>query len=180
MKRYDDQLLKMIITKDKLKMEISLKDLVFLFESSPENTYDGESVAVKVKRGKKQEFAEFIARNFMEESEFGNNGDYPIWGVPFEEVFMKIIEGNEDDFCKYNDEWTKQNFCKWMRWLYPVTQTLDEIKLKKQKEKRQKSVISIINKHLQGELLDDSKIHLKVISYFIYEDLLKGNLLKSL
>jgi len=100
-KTYDEQLLKMAITKNKLKMEISLKDLVFLFESSPENTYDGESVAVKIKKGKRQEFAEYIIKNFMEDSEYGGNGDYPIWGVPFNEVFMKIIEGSEDDFCRY-------------------------------------------------------------------------------
>jgi hypothetical protein len=101
MKNFNQQLLKMKITKEKLKMEISLKDLVWLFENSPNNTCDGENVAVKVRRGKRQVFAEFIAENLMDDS---SDGDNVIWGVPFEEVFMRIIEGAEDEICKYANE----------------------------------------------------------------------------
>lgn len=104
MKEFNQQLLKFKITNDKLKMEISLKDLVWLFENSPENTYDGESVGVKVRRGKRQEFAKFIVDNLMDESSNGGNGDDVVWGVPFEEVFMRIFEGAEDEFCKYFSE----------------------------------------------------------------------------
>ncbi len=35
MKKYDEQLLKIQITNDKLKMEIKLTDLVWLFHNSP-------------------------------------------------------------------------------------------------------------------------------------------------
>lgn len=81
---------------------MSLKDLVWLFENSPNNTYDGETVAAKVRRGKRQEFAQFIVENLLDES---SNGDDVVWGVPFEEVFTRIIEGAEDEFCKYaNDD----------------------------------------------------------------------------
>lgn len=106
MKEYNDQLLKIKVTNNKLKMEISLKDLVELFEQSPNNTYDGENTGVKVKRGKRQEFAQFIVENLLDDSSIGDYGDgLPVWGVPFEEVFMRIIEGAEDDFCKYMNEY---------------------------------------------------------------------------
>ncbi len=104
MKKYDQQLLKMTITKDKLKMAISLKDLVWLFENNPENTYDGENVGVKVKRGKRQEFTEFIVENLLDESSSCHDGN-TVWGISFDEVFMRIIEGREDDFCKYFDDY---------------------------------------------------------------------------
>jgi len=63
MKEFNDFLLKFKITNDKLKMEISLKDLVWLFHNSPENIADdGESPFAKVKPGKRQEFAEYFVK----------------------------------------------------------------------------------------------------------------------
>lgn len=103
MKIYDEQLMKFTITNDKLKMEISLKDLVWLFHNSPNNTYDGESLGCKVKCGKRQEFAEFIAENLMMDESTNGSGDV-LWVVQFEEVFERIFEGAEDDFCKYSND----------------------------------------------------------------------------
>ena len=40
MKEYNDQLMKFKITNDKLKMEIKLSDLAWLFRNSPENEND--------------------------------------------------------------------------------------------------------------------------------------------
>ena len=63
MKEFNDFLLKFKITNDKLKMEISLKDLVWLFHNSPENIADdGDSPFAKVRRGKRQEFAEYFVK----------------------------------------------------------------------------------------------------------------------
>ena len=98
MKEFNDQLLKFKITNNKLKMEISLKDLVWLFHNSPDNTYDGENIGAKIKRGRRQEFAEYIVNMLMDDSP--NNGNNTRWGEPFEDVFMEIFEGDED-FCKY-------------------------------------------------------------------------------
>ena len=51
MKKYDDQLLKFAITNNKLKMEIKLSDLVWLFRNSPDNVADdGEHEFCRVKR----------------------------------------------------------------------------------------------------------------------------------
>lgn len=99
MKKFDSQVLKFAITNKKLKMEISLKDLVWLFHNSPNNTYDGESIGCKVKKGKCQEFAFFVVENLMDTSE--NDDNNTIWGESFEMVFMRIFEGYED-FCKYS------------------------------------------------------------------------------
>jgi len=97
MKEFKDQLLKFKITKDKLKMEISLKDLVCLFASSPSN-YDGEQEIAKVKRGRRQDFAEYIVNMLMDNAP--NERDCVRWGEPFEDIFEEITEGAED-FCKY-------------------------------------------------------------------------------
>jgi len=100
MKKFDQQVMKFSITKDKLKMEMSLKDLVWLFHNSPNNmSDDGEGIGVKVRRGKRQEFAEFIVNFLMDESR--NDENNVNWGEPFENAFQEIFEGAEDEFCKY-------------------------------------------------------------------------------
>ncbi len=59
MKKFDEHLLKFQITNDKLKMEIKLSDLAWLFRNSPDNVADdGEHEFCRVRRGKNQEFAE--------------------------------------------------------------------------------------------------------------------------
>lgn len=97
MKKYENQLMKFNITKDKLKMEIKLKDLEWLFKYSPSN-YEG----AKVKRGKRQEFAEFIVERLLDDS--GQDSNNTIWGEPFERIFEEILEGYEDEIIKYPDE----------------------------------------------------------------------------
>ena len=97
MKEFNDQLLKFKITNDKLKMEISLKDLVWLFHNSPEN-FDGDKPLAKIKAGKRQEFAEYIVNMLMDDAP--NERDCVRWGEPFEDIFMEITESAED-FCKY-------------------------------------------------------------------------------
>ena len=55
MKEYNDQLMKFKITNDKLKMEIKLSDLAWLFRNSPDNVADdGEHEFCRVIRGKNQ------------------------------------------------------------------------------------------------------------------------------
>lgn len=102
MKKFDEQLMRFMITKDKLKMEISLKDLVFLFENSP-NNFDEYDEVIKIKRGKRQEFAEFVVKMLMDYSRYDENDTR--WGRSFEEVFSEIFEGYEmaDEFCKQSD-----------------------------------------------------------------------------
>lgn len=100
MKEFNDQILKFKITDNKLKMEIALKDLVWLFHNSP-NNFNGETESGKVMRGKRQEFAEYIVRMLMDDAP--NERDCVRWGEPFEDIFEEILSGSED-FIKYNME----------------------------------------------------------------------------
>ena len=97
MKEFNDQIMKFKITKDKLKMEISLKNLEYLFASSPSN-YDGEQEIAKIKRGRRQQFAEYIVNKLLDDAP--NERDCVRWGEPFEDIFEEITEGDEY-FCKY-------------------------------------------------------------------------------
>lgn len=101
-KKYTDQVMKFEITKDKLKMEISIKDLAWLLENSPNNYgFDGEGI-VRVKRGKRQEFAEYVVNMLMDIDDADSNDTR--WGKPFEDIFMEVFEGDEDEFIKYPNE----------------------------------------------------------------------------
>lgn len=93
----NEHLMKFKITKDKLKMEIKLSDLIFLFNNSPGN-YDGATV----KRGKKKEFAEFIVSRLLDDSNDDSNNT--VWGEPFEKIFEEILEGAEDEIIDYQEE----------------------------------------------------------------------------
>lgn len=102
MKKFEDQLMKFTITKDKLKMEIKLSDLEWLLRASPENvSSDGEHEHCRVKRGKRQEFAEGVVKMLLDEAP--HERDCMRWGEPFEDIFMEFFEGYED-FLKYYDE----------------------------------------------------------------------------
>ena len=100
MKKFDSQLLKFSITKKKLKMEIGLKDLVWLFNRNP-NNFDGNKPFAKIRRGKRQEFAEYVVGMLMDDSLYEK--DCIRWAEPFENIFNEILEGAEDSFCKYPD-----------------------------------------------------------------------------
>ncbi len=102
MNKYDDQLMKFQITNEKLKMEIKLSDLVWLFHNSPNNIADdGESSFCRVKKGMKQKFAEEVVKMLMDESP--NDENNMRWGDPSEEIFQEITE-SAADFLKYYDE----------------------------------------------------------------------------
>ncbi len=102
MKEYNDQLMKFKITNDKLKMEIKLSDLAWLFRNSPDNVADdGEHEFCRVIRGKNKEFAEAIVEMLRDESP--ENGNDTRWGHALEDVFQEIRE-SAADFLKYYDD----------------------------------------------------------------------------
>lgn len=102
MKEFNDHLMKFKITNDKLKMEITLKDLAWLFHNSPENIADdGDSPFAKIKPGKRQEFAERLVKILMDDAEYER--DCFKWSEPFENAFLKMTESAEE-FLKYNDK----------------------------------------------------------------------------
>lgn len=96
MKKYESLGITTIVTNDKLKIELPIKNLVNGFNLNPEN-YD-ES---KVKRGKRQEFANYVAQAIIDSSN-PDTGDSPVMEM-FDDIFEEILEGAED-FINYNDE----------------------------------------------------------------------------
>ena len=80
----------------------SLKDLVWLFHNSPDNCgEDGMGLGAKIKRGKRQEFAEYFVKMMLNDAPYEQ--DCFRWGIPFEDIFRELTESAED-FCKYEDE----------------------------------------------------------------------------
>ena len=82
-------LMKFEVDDKKLKMEISIKDIKYLFENDP-NNFD-ES---KIIRGKTKEFAEWIAKMLEEESD-QETGE-PYWSEQFTKLFERALEGDTE------------------------------------------------------------------------------------
>jgi hypothetical protein len=99
MKKFENLGFTSKLTNDKLSIEIPIKELVSAFELCP-NNYD-ES---KVKRGKRQMFAEFVAKQIIEECD-SETGDTPMTKA-FDSVFELLFEGHEDgsEFIKFGEE----------------------------------------------------------------------------
>lgn len=95
----EKQLMKFKVEDNKLKMEIKINDLLWLFKTS-ENNFDGESQIAKVKKDKKEQFINFIIQ-YLQEPNYDNE-NIVNWAEPFENAFNEILEGYED-FCKYKD-----------------------------------------------------------------------------
>lgn len=103
MKEWNEHLLKFRLTNDKLKMEISFKDLEWLFHNSPNNYgIDGNNCPyAQIKRGKRQEFAKWIVEHLLDQSQ--GEADTMVWSEPFEYLFTEVTE-SAADFLKYNDD----------------------------------------------------------------------------
>ncbi len=99
MKKFENLGFTTKLTNEKLSIEIPIKNLVTAFEFC-ENNYD-ES---KVKRGKRQMFAEFVAKQIINECD-SETGDSPITKA-FDSVFELLFEGFEDgtEFIKFGNE----------------------------------------------------------------------------
>lgn len=89
MYKNEEQLMKISVDDEKLHMEISIKDLTYLFETDSENFDES-----KVKIGKHKEFAEWAAKMLSEE-ENQENGT-PYWFTPFRWIFESALEGGTE------------------------------------------------------------------------------------
>lgn len=83
----------------KIKAEIGIKDLVYLFHSYAEN-FDGDKPLAIVRKGKEEQFAKAIANWLQEPS--ANERDCTRWAEPIEGIFDEFLEGDED-FLKYSE-----------------------------------------------------------------------------
>lgn len=96
-KKYDNGLLKTELSEDGKTINFSLKvsDLKYLFKNSIENPEQSY-----IKRGKEQEFTDFVLSRLSEPSVY--NDDTVRWLIPFEEIFLEILEGYEN-FVAYKE-----------------------------------------------------------------------------
>lgn len=96
-KKYDNGMLKTELSENGKTINFSLKvsDLKWLFKNSIENPEQ-----INVKRGKEQEFIDFVLSRLSEPS--GHNDDTVKWLIPFEEIFLEILDGREE-FVTYKD-----------------------------------------------------------------------------
>ncbi|MCM0759586.1 hypothetical protein M7775_13590 [Sporomusa sphaeroides DSM 2875] len=99
MHKFSDLGITTIVTNDKIKIELSISGLVSGFNESPNNAEE-----IKVKRGKRKEFAKYIARRLIEK-ENQDTGETPVMEM-LEKVFEDIFEGYEDepDILQYPEE----------------------------------------------------------------------------
>ena len=97
----NDSIMKFKIEDDKLKMEISIEDLIFLVKEDPEN-YDGEDTILTVKEDKKQEFVNYII-NHLEDINMDNE-NLLNWSVPFQGAFDELYVDRYQDFCEYKED----------------------------------------------------------------------------
>lgn len=96
--QYDNGMLKTKLSEDGKVINFSLKtsDLKWLFKNSIENFE--QSV---VKRGREKEFIDYVLERLSEPSTY--NDDTVKWLMPFEEIFLEILEGYED-FIEYKEQ----------------------------------------------------------------------------
>lgn len=96
MKKYENLGVTAIVTTTKIKIEVPIKGLINGFNLNPEN-YDGSKVA----RGKRKEFAEYVANALIDSSNSETGDSFFIEAC--DRVFEEIMEGYEE-FIKYGEE----------------------------------------------------------------------------
>ena len=105
MTKYEDNGFITKATNDKIQIEIPISNLVCAFENSPDNI--GDEGYLKIKRGKRKEFANFIAKNLLNECDSENGVTFI--SNAFDGVFNLLFEGYEtgDEFIR---EVSEDNF----------------------------------------------------------------------
>ena len=85
-----NQMINIKIEDEKLKMEISIKDLVHLKNTDPNSPLN------IVKPGKEHEFAEKVAESLREVGDISRDSGEPRWIIPLNDVFQEFVESNEN------------------------------------------------------------------------------------
>lgn len=104
MKKFENMGFTSIVTNDTLKIEIPISNLVHAFECAPnnQNAYGNQ---VNIKRGKRKEFAEWVAEHIIDEHNQEDGASFI--AEAFDALFDQIFEGYEicDEFVdEPNDE----------------------------------------------------------------------------
>jgi len=92
MNKYEDNGFVTKVTNDKIEIEIPIANLVCAFENSPDNMSDDGYC--KIKRGKRKEFANFVAKFLLNECDQETGATFI--SNAFDGVFNLLFEGYED------------------------------------------------------------------------------------
>ncbi len=101
MKKFEYNGFTATVTKDKVKWEIPISNLINAFYYSPMNMFEDEDSGTKIKKDKRQEFAEYIAEKMFDEVDSETGASY------IEEALDKVFEEAYEsgaEFIKYADE----------------------------------------------------------------------------
>lgn len=102
MNKFEENGFTAIVTDKVVRWEIPIANLINAFELSPENpSEDGENF-VSIKRGKKKEFAEFVAKNLMDECDQETGASYIEKAL--DDCFRERIFEEYQEFAKYPED----------------------------------------------------------------------------
>lgn len=99
MKKFENCGFTSIVTNDKVKLEIPISTLVLAFEATPNNENDSGDPST-IKRGKRRQFAEWVAQQMVKEACQHDGATYT--HEMLDNIFDQLFEGYEDgsDFVK--------------------------------------------------------------------------------
>lgn len=92
MTKYEDNGFITKVTNGKIHIEVPIANLVCAFDNSPDNVSD--EGYCKVKRGKRKEFADFVAKQLLNECDSESGATFI--SNAFDGVFNLLFEGHED------------------------------------------------------------------------------------
>lgn len=99
MKKFENNGFTATVTKDVVRWEIPISNLIKAFNDSPNNySEDGENF-ISVKKGKRQEFAEYVAQQLIEQQCDSETGATHLEQA-IENVFEEVFSSDEE-FAKY-------------------------------------------------------------------------------
>lgn len=98
---------------DKIKAEIDIDFLAYLFDTNREN-FDGEKPAALVRPEQKLEFAKAVVKQLQEQSQ--GERDCIRWAEPIEDIFGEFLE-EDQSFLKYGviDGFTDKEIEEWKK-----------------------------------------------------------------
>ena len=94
----ENRIFQVKIENGKIKAEVDINELVYLFHTYAEN-FDGNKPLAIVRKGKEEEFAKAIISWLQEPS--ANERDCIRWAEPIEGIFDEFLE-NDEKFLKYS------------------------------------------------------------------------------
>jgi predicted N-formylglutamate amidohydrolase len=101
MKTYKDKDTGFVINIEdtRILIDMPIKNLVMGFNNNPNNYYQNDKSIATIKKGKENDFANWLVKNMLDDIEAETGDNY--LADMLTNIFSRAIEGDED-FCEYN------------------------------------------------------------------------------